>query len=108
MVNKDYRQMFCCDDMVSHIYLLDQRITLDDGDKSDKTVYYSSKFNEYGLPVGDKISFIVIDYCPWCGIKLPNSYREQWFAELEELGIDSPLLENGYPEKYKSWAWWKK
>ncbi len=29
---------------------------------------------------------------PWCGRKLPGSRREQWVAELENLGYRSALV----------------
>ena len=42
----------------------------------DSLVYYSDRSNEYGLIVHDGgTSYIVIEYCPWCGAKLPESQR---------------------------------
>ena len=66
----------CCEDMRVHVYMLDKKIVLDDGDVSDKVIYYISKFNEYGIPLFDEGSFILIAHCPWCGKKLPQSLRE--------------------------------
>ena len=69
------------------------------------------KFNEYGIPIHDgengKItSYIKIQYCPWCGKKLPDSLREKWFDELEKLGYDDPLNDD-IPEKFKSDKWYR-
>lgn len=43
----------------------------------DTVVDYSPKWNSYGLPVHDgddgyAASWISIQYCPWCGTKLPE------------------------------------
>lgn len=97
----------CCEDMADHLYLIDEKKVYKDGYKRDKKIYYSSKFNEYGIPIGDNISFITIEYCPWCGIKLPNSLRDRWFNELELLGFEEPLTMDNYPEEYKSSKWWE-
>ena len=97
----------CCEDMCAHIYMVDQKIVLDDGDVSDKVIHYLSKFNEYGIPLNDEVSFILVAHCPWCGKKLPNSLREQWFSELDQLGFDVPWVMDGIPNEYKSWDWWK-
>jgi hypothetical protein len=47
------------------------------------------KFREVGIRVldgGD--SYILIQFCPWSGNKLPESLRSEWFAELERRNID--------------------
>jgi len=31
---------------------------------------------------------VVISYCPWCGARLPESQRDQWFREMERRRID--------------------
>lgn len=71
-------------------------------------VHYSEVFDEYGITVfEDKVSFILLDYCPWCGKKLPESKRESWFERLEEMGFENPLFREDIPEEYKSGKWWK-
>jgi hypothetical protein len=73
----------------------------------DILVYYSEVFDEYGLIVHDGgSSYISINYCPWCGKKLPDSKRDKWFSELEALGYDSPLVQQ-IPIKYKTGEWRK-
>lgn len=74
-------------------------------------VFYSSKFNEYGIPIHDGengriTSYIQIQYCPWCGKKLPDSLREKWFDEPEKLGYDDPLNDD-IPEEFKSDKWYR-
>ncbi|HQU82415.1 MAG TPA: hypothetical protein PKY59_04785 [Pyrinomonadaceae bacterium] len=45
-------------------------------DCADSLIYYSKRFNEYGLIIHDSgSSFIKIDFCPFCGKKLPKSKR---------------------------------
>jgi hypothetical protein len=63
-------------------------------------------FREYGLLVHDGgESIIVIEYCPWCGVRLPESLRDEWFDQLEGLGVD-PDCEN-VPEAFLIDAWWR-
>jgi hypothetical protein len=51
-----------------------------DFDNFDMLIVYVEKFNEYGLKICDGgSSNILIEFCPWCGEKLPNSKREEWF-----------------------------
>lgn len=48
----------------------------DEVDNPDVIIKYSSKFDEYGIPIYDGgTSYILIHYCPWCGTKLPKSKR---------------------------------
>ncbi len=77
-------------------------------DCPDATVIYSNKFDEYGIPVRDGgSSYIVINYCPHCGIKLPKSRRDKWFKELEKLGFNEPF-EKSIPKKYLTDEWYRK
>jgi hypothetical protein len=68
---------------------------------------YDDKLREYGIPVQDGgSSMIVIEFCPFCGAKLPGSLRDEWFDRLELLGLDpgSPEL----PLDMRSGAWWRR
>ena len=101
----------CCKDMQNNVYNIDQK-TFSSVERCDKTIYYSSKFDEYGIPIRDgecgcATSYILINNCPWCGKRLPESKRNAWFDALEELGFDSPLDED-IPEKFKTSEWWDK
>lgn len=85
---------FCCSDMEYYIGC------------EDVIIHYDLVFNEYGINVlGDVFSFITITHCPWCGCKLPNSMRDEWFHQLEELGYENPLLRDDLPIEYKSDKW---
>lgn len=102
----------CCNDMENNIYHIDQKDNFDKNDQNDQAVYFSSKFNEYGIPIHDgengrATSYILIQYCPWCGKKLPDSMREEWFERLESLGFESPFEDfDKIPSEYKSSEWY--
>lgn len=86
---------FCCENMNNNI-------------NDNQMIYYSEVFDEYGINVlEDNCSYILIDFCPWCGKKLPMSKRDRWFAELEEKGFENPLFEENIPDNYKTREWWK-
>jgi hypothetical protein len=75
-------------------------------DCPDIILVHDERFDEYGIPVRDGgSSMIVIGYCPWCGVKLPESQRDRWFAEIEALGIDP--WSDEIPEPYRTNAWRK-
>lgn len=72
----------------------------------DHLIYYSDKFDEYGIIVHDGgMSYVLIHHCPWCGTKLPASKRDLWFEEIEALGFDDPLTQD-IPEKYQTDKWY--
>ena len=67
---------------------------------------YVAKFREIGVRVldgGD--SYIVLNYCPWTGQKLPPSLRDEWFNRLEGKGIDP--TEESYPEEFSDERWYQ-
>lgn len=70
---------------------------------------YSPKVREYGFPLYYSSSIWTLNYCPWCGTKLPESLREIYFETLEkELGIDNDDNDLELPEEMRTDAWWKK
>lgn len=104
----------CCEEMEEKAYYIDQTFTRFEECVECRMVYYSSKFNEYGLPVydgenGRVTSYILIQYCPWCGKKLPESRRDEWFDRLEKMGFDTPFEDfEKIPSEFKTSDWWKK
>ncbi len=63
------------------------------GSCGDYLIDYSPAFDEYGIWVHDGLngvsdSSLTIDYCPFCGIGLPPSRREQWFDVLESRDLE--------------------
>jgi hypothetical protein len=76
-------------------------------DDVDTIIKYVAVFDEYGIPIHDGgSSFIRINYCPWCGTRLPISKRDEWFGKLEELGYKSPLTDK-IPERFNSSSWYR-
>ena len=76
-------------------------------DCGDTLVVYAPPFDEYGLMVHDGgASYVLIRHCPWCGARLPESRRDDWFDALEAIGIDAPLFAE-IPEPFKTDAWYR-
>ncbi|WP_369228014.1 hypothetical protein AB5J52_47980 [Streptomyces sp. R39] len=93
----------CCEAMNSHLnWRCDEH---DDAfDCPDALVDFSAKFQEYGLIIHDGgTSSITMDFCPWCGRRLPESQRDRWFDELERLGIDPG--EDRLPAEFQDARW---
>jgi hypothetical protein len=63
-------------------------------------------FDEYGIFIHDGgSSLTLINFCPWCGSKLPESKRDRWVEELEKLGFTDPFLRDDIPEEFKTDEW---
>jgi len=74
-------------------------------DNVDNPISYAEKFDEYGLKIFDGgNSSILIEFCPFCGEKLPKSKRDEWFDEIEKLGINP--WKDKIPEKYLTAKWY--
>ena len=77
---------------------------LDDG---SVPLCYGDRFREYALIVRNSPNVRkLIEFCPWCGEKLPGSVRDEWFERLEALGIedwDDPRI----PPEMHSGDWWR-
>ncbi|WP_373282983.1 DUF6980 family protein [Nocardia otitidiscaviarum] len=48
---------------------------------------------------------IVFNYCPWCGAKLPDSLRDEWFDRIFDLGLEGPE-DVRIPVDMRTDAWW--
>ncbi len=82
------------------------RYQLEHDNCSDALIVFVAQFREYGLRVRDGgTSCVQVDFCPWCGFKLPESLRNKWFDELERLGFDDPLVQD-IPATFRSEAWY--
>jgi len=70
-------------------------------------VVYIASYRKYAMHV-NKHKFEKIDYCPWCGTRLPESLQNKYFEELKKLGIYDPVKEaEKIPTEFKDDAWWK-
>jgi hypothetical protein len=65
----------CCEDMRREV----ERVCPEHPDRfecPDCLVHYHPRFREYGLIVHDGgSSWVCIQFCPWCGVRLPESLR---------------------------------
>lgn len=66
-------------------------------------VRYDEVFDEYTVETPGGASRQMIYFCPWCGERLPQSKRDQWFDALEAQGLNP--LNDPIPEPYKTAAW---
>lgn len=102
-------EKYCCDEMQSRVFLIDEFNQIREAIKEGKHVVFSPRFREYGLPyVEDAVSVDLIKFCPWCGKRMPMSMRDEWFFELERIGISDPLSSNKIPKEFKTSEWYDK
>ncbi len=103
MINQD---RICCEAMGRQLnYVCDHHPNLIDC--PDVVIRYFPHFDEFGFPIRDGgASSLDAHYCPWCGAKLPESKRNQWFDTLENLGYDTPLTDE-IPVEYRTDRWWR-
>ncbi len=94
---------YCCEAMARQVnWHCDHHH--DPYDCADVVILFSARFQEYGLIIHDGgRSSIGIDFCPWCGQRLPTSQRDRWFEELEGRGIDP--WEDEIPSEFQDDRW---
>jgi hypothetical protein len=66
---------------------------------------YLPKYREYGLLVAGGSAVQIIEHCPWCGLSLPPSLRDEFFDRLDAMGLAPGDAE--VPADFASDAWWK-
>ncbi len=94
----------CCDSMGYHVKF-NCTIHKDLYKCPDSILKYSDVFDEYGIIIHDGgTSSITISYCPFCGIKLPDSKRDLWYETMESISIDP--WDDTIPEPYNQYGWW--
>jgi len=73
-------------------------------------IYYNAKLDEYGIiehsECGNRV-YIKMEFCPFCGVKLPESKRDLWFDKLEAMGID-PWDPDAVPKEFRTDEWYRK
>lgn len=73
----------------------------------DILISYFARFDEYSIAVRDgSTSAVPIRYCPWCGIRLPESKRNRWFDELTTLGYND-FHGDDIPPQFWTDEWYK-
>ena len=89
---------FCCDEIIFHIQKLEQ------------IIIYLSENRSFLIKVNQHIGQ-EIQYCPWCGTKLPKELSNEWWDILEkEYNIIYPLESerDKVPAEFWTDEWWKK
>ena len=87
----------CCGQITR--YLGDPRIN----------IHYCSKFREYATHLTNSPAKQCYFYCPWCGSKLPESLRDEYFDILKkEYNIVAAIFTEDIPEEFQTDEWWKK
>ncbi len=77
---------------------------------SKAAIVYRPKFDEFGIHLFDG-SVIGIRHCPFCGVALPPSRREEWFQALRQLGFDDPVdhgQDQAIPKEFNTDAWYRR
>jgi len=93
------RQEHCCETMSKH--LQNRRVQIG----------YSPRVREYFIRLAydvpdDSLRPVqLIQFCPWCGSKLPTSLRDEWCERMEALGLE-PLMDQAPPELATD-TWWR-
>ncbi|KWW97981.1 hypothetical protein TH66_21815 [Carbonactinospora thermoautotrophica] len=77
--------------------------------EDDLPVRYKPKTREWGIDYLGGPSYYLLEYCPWCGKKLPSDLTEEWYRRVEQLGHEDPWLveDEDLPEALRSDRWWK-
>jgi hypothetical protein len=78
-------------------------------DESD-ALHYRKRYREYGVTVPKSTNCILMDYCIFCGKKLPPSLQDEWFNVLEkEYDLKFPLKKDKHliPQEFLTDEWWK-
>ena len=81
----------------------DMREVLEAGETA---LAYQPRYREYSIAYIGSVSVQLIEYCPFCGAKLPDSLRDEWFDRLEALGFDDPWVDD-IPEEFMDDRWWR-
>lgn len=105
MKQLDQRLSFhCCEEIEANT----KPIYHEDGSSCpDQLLEYNKRFDEYGILIHDGgTSSLQIQYCPWCGAKLPESKRDLWFETLFRLGFDEPS-EQPIPKSFQTDEWYR-
>jgi hypothetical protein len=80
-----YRE-HCCPEMTAQVNTTSILGASPMEGSTDQRIYWSAVFNEYGLLCQPSPEILRISHCPFCGVRLPASDRDAWFAALERLG----------------------
>ena len=107
--NPDMPKVICCDRMASALQNECREHAGRPFDCPDMLLHYNGMFDEYGLIIHDGTeSSVLINFCPFCGTRLPSSRRDEWFDRMEEAGHDDPreVAPEDRPAAIRHPGWW--
>jgi hypothetical protein len=72
-------------------------------------IEYLPQVREYQIVASTGAFGQLLNYCPWCGSRLPMSLREVWGERLDQLGIYDPLGDEKerVPPMFQDDSWWR-
>lgn len=73
-------------------------------------ISYNPFAREYSINLISSTSTMqLIDYCPWCGTKLPKPLRDVWAELLDTMELYDPFGDDRdkVPEEFWTDKWWK-
>lgn len=74
-------------------------------------VVYNAAFRTWGIEYrsGYGGGKLLLDYCPWCGERLPSRLTDVWFDRMDSMGIDADLsMDNpAIPDEMRDERWWR-
>jgi len=76
----------CCERMTAQVNLPSPFAEGPVLGSTDKRIYWSPTFDEYGLICQPSPEVLPISHCPFCGGTLPPSRRSEWLRKLEATG----------------------
>jgi hypothetical protein len=71
---------------------------------------YRPTFREFGIKLVGSGGLQLIDYCPWCGTKLPKELCKEWDDILRKEYHKNPdkIMVEEAPAEMQTDEWWKK
>jgi hypothetical protein len=76
----------CCEELTAQVNMTFPQAESPLLGSTDKRIYWSPIYDEYGLICQPSAEILRIQFCPFCGTQLPKSRRDKWFAFLESTG----------------------
>ena len=97
-------RVHCCEQMTTQVNLQSPMAESPLLGTTDKRIYWSPTFNEYGLICQRSAEVLTIAHCPFCGVALPPSRRDEWLRMLEATGWRT--WGDPIPERMLSQEWY--
>jgi hypothetical protein len=72
--------------------------------QKEAAVVYIARYREYGTLLNNGSAYMVLEFCPWCGTRFPETLRSQWMSAVLQYGCrpDSEHI----PGKFLTDEWW--